>query len=55
VEGDQSSDYQAVLKVLGDPPYWLKGSCIRGYQRGTISLSTLSAAVAAALGHSPYE
>ena len=51
---DQSSDYQAVLKVLRDPPYWLRGSYMVGYRNGTVTLFALSAAVAAALGRSPY-
>jgi hypothetical protein len=51
---DQSPDYQAVLKVLRDPPYWLRGSCMVGYRNGTVTLFALSAAVAAALGRSPY-
>ena len=51
---DQSPDYQAVLKVLRDPPYWLRGSYMVGYRNGTVTLFALSAAVAAALGRSPY-
>ncbi len=51
---DQSSDYQAVLKALRDPPYWLRGSYMVGYRNGTVTLFALSAAVAAALGRSPY-
>ena len=51
---DQSSDYRAVVKVLRDPPYWLRDSYLAGYRRGTLSLLTLSAAVAAALGRSPH-
>jgi len=51
---DQSSDYRAVVKVLRDPPYWLRESYMPGYRRGTLSLHALSAAVAAALGRSPY-
>ena len=51
---DQSADYQAVLKVLRDPPYWLRGSYMVGYRNGTVTLFVLSAAVAAALGRSPY-
>src|SRR5215212_2321795 len=51
---DQSSDYRAVVEVLRDPPYWLKDSYMAGYRRGTLSLHALSAAVAAALGRSPY-
>ena len=42
---DQSSDYQAVLKVLRDPPYWLRGSYMVGYRNGTVTLFALSAAV----------
>jgi|SRR5215207_11749336 len=52
---DQSSDYRAVLVVLRDPPYWLRDSYIVGYRRGTLSLHSLSGAVAAALRRSPYE
>ena len=51
---DQSSDYRAVVEVLRDPPYWLVGSYLAGYRRGTLSLHSVSAAVAAALGRSPY-
>ena len=51
---DQSSDYRAVVEVLRDPPYWLSDAYMAGYQRGTLSLHALSAAVAAALGRSPY-
>ena len=51
---DQSSDYRAVVEVLRDPPYWLRDSYLAGYLRGTLSLHALSAAVAAALGRSPY-
>ena len=51
---DQSSDYRAVVEVLRDPPYWLRDSYMAGYRRGTLSLHALSAAVAAALGRSPY-
>ena len=51
---DQSSDYRAVVEVLRDPPYWLRDSYLAGYRRGTLSLLTLSAAVAAALGRSPH-
>jgi hypothetical protein len=51
---DQSPDYQAVLKVLREPPYWLRGSYMVGYRNGTVTLFALSAAVAAALGRSPY-
>ena len=51
---DQSSDYRAVVEVLRDPPYWLRDSYLAGYRRGTLSLHALSAAVAAALGRSPY-
>ena len=32
---DESPDYQAVLKVLRDPPYWLRGSYMVGYRNGT--------------------
>ena len=53
-ESDKSPSYQAVLEIFRDPPYWLKGSYMTGYQRGTVTLFTLSAAVAAALGRSPY-
>ena len=51
---DQSSDYRAVVEVLRDPPYWLRDSYMAGYRRGTLSLHSVSAAVAAALGRSPY-
>jgi hypothetical protein len=51
---DQSSDYQAVFKVLRDPPYWLRGFYMVGYRNGTVTLFVLSAAVAAALGRSLY-
>jgi hypothetical protein len=51
---DQSSDYRAVVEVLRDPPYWRRDSYLAGYLRGTLSLHALSAAVAAALGRSPY-
>ena len=51
---DQSSDYRAVVEVLRDPPYWLRDAYMAGYRRGTVSLHALSAAVAAALGRSPY-
>ena len=51
---DQSSDYRAVVEVLRDPPYWLRDSYLAGYQRGTLNLHALSAAVATALGRSPY-
>ena len=51
---DESPDYQAVLKVLRDPPYWLRGSYMVGYRNGAVTLFALSAAVAAALGRSPY-
>ena len=51
---DQSSDCRAVVEVLRDPPYWLKDSYMAGYRRGTLSLHSVSAAVAAALGRSPY-
>jgi hypothetical protein len=53
-KSDQSSDYRAVVEMLRDPPYWLSDSYMAGYQRGTLSLHALSAAVAAALGRSPY-
>jgi len=53
-KSDQSSDYRAVVEVLRDPPYWLVGSYLAGYRRGTLSLHSVSAAVAAALGRSPY-
>src|ERR687897_2642193 len=53
--GDQGSDYRAVVEVLRNPPYWLRDSYVAGYQRGTISLHSLSGAVAAALRRSPYE
>jgi len=53
-KSDQSSDYRAVVEVLRDPPYWLRDSYLVGYRRGTLSLHALSAAVAAALGRSPY-
>ena len=51
---DQSSDYRAVLEVFRDPPYWLRDSYMAGYRNGTVTLFALSAAVAAALGRSPY-
>src|SRR5215212_2963839 len=51
---DQSSDCRAVVEVLRDPPYWLKDSYMAGYRRGTLSLHSVSAAMAAALGRSPY-
>jgi len=54
-QSDQSPDYGAVLDVFRDPPYWLKDSYMAGYRCGTVTLPTLSAAVAAALGRSPYE
>jgi hypothetical protein len=40
--------------VLRDPPYWLRDSYLAGHLRGTLSLHAVSAAVAAALGRSPY-
>jgi len=52
---DQSPDYRAVVKVLETPPYWLRDSYMSGYRKGTVTLHVLSAAVAAALGRSPYE
>ena len=52
---DQSPDYRAVVEVLRNPPYWLRDSYLAGYRRGTLSLHSLSAAVAAALRRSPYE
>jgi hypothetical protein len=54
-ESDRSPDYRAVLEALRAPPYWLRDSYLAGYRRGTVTLPTLSAAVAAALGRSPYE
>jgi len=43
-----------VLDVFRDPPYWLRDSYMAGCRNGTVTLFALSAAVAAALGRSPY-
>jgi hypothetical protein len=44
-----------VAEILKNPPDWLKQSYLAGYLAGTISPRTLTWAVTAALGHSPYE
>jgi hypothetical protein len=43
-----------VAKILEEPPDWLEQSYLAGYLAGTVSLRTLTWAVTAALGHSPY-
>lgn len=46
---------KGIQEVLKNPPYWIRGAYIPGYQCGNISLEVLAVAVAAELGHSPYE
>jgi hypothetical protein len=44
-----------VKEILKNPPDWLEQSYLAGYLAGTISSRTLTWAVTAALGYSPYE
>jgi hypothetical protein len=46
---------KTVKEVLENPPYWIREAYLPGYRRGNISLDVLAGAVAAEMGHSPYE
>jgi hypothetical protein len=49
-----SMSNHAVTEILENPPVWLKESYLAGYLAGNVSPRTLTWAVTAALGHSPY-